>query len=382
MKPLPGPNGRFLGELHNRRKAVHKNCIDLILDRPKIPRSGFEMTGSGQHKTLPIAFLQLSGRVDRVARLIVRHSREISRATLCSVGLALAWGGSVGGQGLPDQNTLCGDPNPDISIGGCTAIIQSGRGAGGELAVAHNERGVAYVALQDYDRALQDFSAAIKFDPKFSQAWANRGAVHGARQDFDLAIQDFSRVVVLDPGSSHAFYDRASMYRLIAQNDAALRDYTEAIKLDPKFLDAVLHRGITLAGTKRCREAIADFTRAIELNPEQAIAYVDRGVCYEASGRDDLALEDFSAHLRLDSRSFYGLDRRAAVYFRAGQYDRALADYSQALLINPNAPSALYGSGVVKRMMGDLRGGDTDIATATTLRPGIAEHMSARGVKP
>jgi tetratricopeptide (TPR) repeat protein len=109
---------------------------------------------------------------------------------------------------------------------------------------------------------------------------------------------------------------------------------------------------------------------------------VDRGVCHEEAGRDDLALEDFSAHIRIDARSFYGLDRRAGVWFRAGRFESALADYAQALAINSNYPPALYGRGVVKRRMGDIRGGDNDIAAATTLRPGIADQMAARGVKP
>ena len=65
-----------------------------------------------------------------------------------------------------DQNArLCGDANPEISIGGCNAVIQAGREKGKALAAAFASRGVAYMALEDFDRAIQDFAQSIKLDP-------------------------------------------------------------------------------------------------------------------------------------------------------------------------------------------------------------------------
>jgi tetratricopeptide (TPR) repeat protein len=274
----------------------------------------------------------------------------------------------------------------------CSALIRSGRLLGRDLAIAHTHRGVAYVTLLDYDRALQDFDDAIRADATYAKAFANRGAVYGAKQDFDKAIEDFTRVVTLEPRSAHAFADRAGMHRLTGQHDAAIRDYTEAIRIDPAFADAILNRALTLAGTSRCADAIADFTRVIELSgvpgsgskflfEQAAIALVDRGVCHEKLGRDDLAIQDYSAHIELDPRSQDGLELRAALYFRARQYDRALVDYAQALVVNPSSATALYGRGMVKRMTGDSRGGDQDIDTATAMRARVAEQMAERGVK-
>lgn len=296
---------------------------------------------------------------------------------------------SAGRPSAARAQARCGHPDPEVSIGVCSAIIQSGRARGRALADAHTERGVAYVTLLDYDRALRDFGEAIRIDPASAKAFANRGAVHGAKQDFDEAIEDFSRAIALEPGSAHAFADRAGMHRLNGQHDAAIRDYSEAIRLDPAFGEAILNRAITLAGTGRCADAIPDFTRAIELfergtgtaNPGTSIAFIDRGVCHEKAGRDDLAVRDYSAHLEMEPRSQYGLELRGALYFRARQYDRALADFGQALVVNPSAPAALYGRGVAKLKTGDVRGGEEDVEIAKAMRSRVAEQMAERGVK-
>ena len=280
----------------------------------------------------------------------------------------------------------CGHPDPEISISMCSAIIQSGRARGRALATAHTERGVAYVTLLDYDRALQDFAHAIQADATLAKAFANRGAVYGAKQEFDKAIDDFTRVLKLEPGSALAWADRAGMYRLDGRYEDAIHDYSEAIRLDPRFAEAILNRAIMLAGTSRCEEAIADFTRVLELSGSgngtgAAIALIDRGACYEKLGRDDLAVTDYSAHLDIEPRSQLGLELRGALYFRARQYERALADFAQALVVNPSSPTALYSRGVVKRTMGDVRGGDEDVDVARAMRRGVVEEMAARGVK-
>lgn len=45
---------------------------------------------------------------------------------------------------------------PDLRIGGCTAVIQSGRWSGKNLVWALGNRGNAYQHKEEYDRAIAD----------------------------------------------------------------------------------------------------------------------------------------------------------------------------------------------------------------------------------
>ena len=53
-----------------------------------------------------------------------------------------------------------------------------------------------------------------------------------------------------------------------------------------------------------------------------------------------------------------------------------------ALKIAPGAVSALFGRGVVRRRMGDAKGGDADIADAVARDAAVAGQMARRGVVP
>ncbi len=139
-----------------------------------------------------------------------------------------------------DQNIArCLDRNADIAIGGCTALIQSGRESDRNLAVSFFHRGRAYFRMQEYDRAVQDFDEAIRLDPSFLNAFFQRGDVYLAKQDYDRAIQDYDEVIRLDPSDAEAFRYRGDAYLAKEDYDRAIQDYDEVLRLDPSDTTAV-----------------------------------------------------------------------------------------------------------------------------------------------
>jgi hypothetical protein len=61
----------------------------------------------------------------------------------------------------PDQRR-CSAPDPDLSISGCTAMIQSGHETRQNLAGAFYNRGNAYNGKGQPDRAIADYDQAIR----------------------------------------------------------------------------------------------------------------------------------------------------------------------------------------------------------------------------
>jgi len=68
----------------------------------------------------------------------------------------------------------CGAPDPDLSIRGCTAVIEPGRETQGNLARAFFYRGIAYFRKGQYEYAIQDLDEAIRLDPNLTQAVYDR----------------------------------------------------------------------------------------------------------------------------------------------------------------------------------------------------------------
>jgi tetratricopeptide (TPR) repeat protein len=133
----------------------------------------------------------------------------------------------------------CMDDNPDLSIGGCTALIQSGQETNEGLAVAFYNRGVSYFDKNMLDQAIADYTQAIRLRPDDSSAYYNRGIAYRHQGNVDQAISDYTEAIAIKPDDAHAYYNRAALYDSRGQRDLAISDYRQSLRYDPGDPDSI-----------------------------------------------------------------------------------------------------------------------------------------------
>jgi tetratricopeptide (TPR) repeat protein len=117
-------------------------------------------------------------------------------------------------------------------------------------------------------------SASCHADPQENpQAYLALGAACLEMRDYDKAIENFSKAIRLDPQNAEAYNLRGVAWKFKGQFDNMIRDCTEAIRIDPKFAAAYHNRGRAWRGKKEYDKAIADFTQATRVDPLYGGAY-------------------------------------------------------------------------------------------------------------
>jgi Lipoprotein NlpI, contains TPR repeats len=158
--------------------------------------------------------------------------------------------------------------SPEPQIDGCTAVIDSGEHTPA-AAIAYNNRGDAYTAKADYDRAVQDFDQSIKLNPTNAKPFNNSGVAYLKKGEYDLAIKNLDEAIRLNPNYAKAFVNRAETYQKKNEYDRAARDYDEAIRLDPNlkaaWTDAVGPAPSLVSCRRRWRTAIRRFSRSLPM---------------------------------------------------------------------------------------------------------------------
>jgi tetratricopeptide (TPR) repeat protein len=190
------------------------------------------------------------------------------------------------GQSLDQQRCFAPGPGDD-TIGGCTALIQSGRETPENLAKAFSSRGFAYGSRGQYDRAIEDYDQAIRFNPNYAEAFDNRGLVYLLADQYDRAIDDFDHAIGLNPNDARALVGRGAGYarkgvtacRLaslppcalaMAEYDRAIDDFDQAILLNPNDAMVALaygERSVVKSAKGDFAGAAADLAKANQLNP-------------------------------------------------------------------------------------------------------------------
>jgi tetratricopeptide (TPR) repeat protein len=294
---------------------------------------------------------------------------------------------------------ICYDgTSPDAKIAGCTEAIRvmtrkAPRSPSDKSTVAsmYFLRGYQFNSKGDYDRALADFSEAIRLDPSRGGAddvggiYNNRANVYISKGDYDRAIADCNDSVRINPRYALAYNTRGNAYAKKGDYERAIADYNEAIRLGPskggsdRIGGAYENRGKVYLKKGDPDRAVNDLTEATRLNPQYVAAWYDRGVANYARGDYDAAIADYSEAIRLDP-SKGGSDVIGGSYYNraysrlvGGDNNRAIADYNEAIRLNPRNKDAYVARGLANLYGGALPSALADMDQATALDPKDAE---------
>ncbi len=157
------------------------------------------------------------------------------------------------------------DSHPDIRIAACTWNIQSGRFTGGNLAVAFANRGLAYKRKGRWEKAIADYSEAIRLKPDVAQVFNNRGNAYYHKGHLDRAIKDYDEAIRLQPDLAEAFGNRGNVYRKKGRFERAIKEYDQAIHLNPGNAQVFADRGLTYEKKGESSQALRDFEKAYTL---------------------------------------------------------------------------------------------------------------------
>lgn len=87
----------------------------------------------------------------------------------------------------------------------------------------------------DYARVIQDYTEAIRLDPKNADLFTARGHAWHEKKEYGKAIQDYDSAIGIDARCAIAFYAKACCFALKKRSDLAIENLRRSLELG--FLD-------------------------------------------------------------------------------------------------------------------------------------------------
>jgi tetratricopeptide (TPR) repeat protein len=129
--------------------------------------------------------------------------------------------------------------------------------------------------------------------PQSAESYLMRGERFSDARQYDRAIEDYNAAIQRKPEYAEAYNDRGFAYYLKGDFAHAISDYTRAIELRPNYPRAYNSRGVAyMQGGYGAEKSVGDFDRAIELKPDFRYAYINRANA-RLPWHPELALQDF-----------------------------------------------------------------------------------------
>jgi tetratricopeptide (TPR) repeat protein len=230
-------------------------------------------------------------------------------------------------------------------------------------------RGEVFARARLYDRAIVDFTEALKADPVSAPAHAGRGRAYLLRGDAGDAVRDCTEALRLEPRNVAALVCRAEARLVLEDDRAAQADCDAALAVDPKCAPAYAARALARLRRGDGGGARADCDEALWHDAKSAAAYHHRGLVALRSGDREAARRDLDRALDLDPRRSSAWRDRGELHWRRGDVAAALADWTRAVELDPGDARAHLGRGRALLVRGDEAAALAALHQAVRLRP-------------
>lgn len=148
-----------------------------------------------------------------------------------------------------------------------TENLDSGKLADGWIAPTLHLRGRAYRLSRQPDKAIADYQAAVKKDPKLDNSWYEMALVYHQREDYSKAIDAYSKAIELKPANHLYWYGRCASRLFINNLKEAEGDCQKALAIRQDYVLALSTLGRVYEDGKQKQKAIDTYKRVLALDP-------------------------------------------------------------------------------------------------------------------
>ncbi|KAG6173101.1 TOM (translocase of outer membrane) complex component [Claviceps purpurea] len=261
--------------------------------------------------------------------------------------------------------------------------------------VFYSNRAACYSAMSEWDKVVDDTTAAINMDPEYIKAINRRATAYEHQKKYSEALLDFTASCIIDnfksESTAHAVERLLQVFaahrakEMLASRPVKLPSpifvgnylqsfrpkprpagLEDSIELDPQTGKGQLRLGLqalekkTGEGYEEARQA---FDKALELGnlgEYEALAYNSRGTMRTLLGNHAEATRDFDKSIELDPTMVQSYIKRASISLELGNPSETEAEFAKAIELNQEDPDIYYHRAQTSFIKGDLADAQKD----------------------
>jgi import receptor subunit TOM70 len=261
--------------------------------------------------------------------------------------------------------------------------------------VFYSNRAACHSAMSEWDKVVEDTTAAINMDPDYVKAINRRATAYEHQKKYSEALIDFTASCIIDNFKTDSTAQAVErLLKVYAEHKAKemmasraprlpspvfvgnyLQSFRpkprpagleDSVELSPETGLGQLQIGLqgldkkTAEGYEEARQAFDKALELGELGEHEALAYNLRGTIRTLLGNHADATKDFDKSIELDPSLTQSYIKRASISLELGEPDKAEGEFEKALEQDSQDPDVYYHRAQAHFIKGDLSDAQKD----------------------
>lgn len=239
--------------------------------------------------------------------------------------------------------------------------------------------GHSELARNHLPEAVQQFEAALRFDPRDAGALFGLAVTQRKSGDLDAAEQTLNRLTKVDPSFPGLALEQGQLLENRGEYARAIEAYRKALESRPTDSELKLRLGAALVTSGQADEAEGVLNQVLKVRPTSAEAEHYMGRVLFARNETAQAAQRFERAVNFDTlKAEYHMYLGWAL-LEQGNYGGALSSIEKAIARDPNLGDARWLLGRIQLRTGAVRDALGNFQAALRLKPGRTEALAQMG---
>lgn len=239
-------------------------------------------------------------------------------------------------------------------------------------AILNFTKGIDLVlAKREADRALNYKGIPLDFDYTLAGIFEKRGMQYKANKEQEKALSDYSDAIRYSMGATTALEKRCDLLNTMGRYEEALADIDEMMKSHREYnmnpAELYNKRAVLYTNKGDIKNAINDYDMTLFYAKGFVGVYEQRGSLYLNLGNSEQALKDFNEYVKAYPKDAKAYELRGAAYANTGNDKKALEDLNYSISLNPKSEQAYHFRAIAYKNMGDIVRANNDFRVAARL---------------
>jgi tetratricopeptide (TPR) repeat protein len=204
----------------------------------------------------------------------------------------------------------------------------------------HFDYGMALQKEGQWEKAEEQYKAALAFKPSDAKSHMNLAAVLMAQAKYDAAVPHMEEALHLQPDNGEFHFGYASLLQRLGREDEVGPHYEAAARLMPDSPEAHYDYALILSSAGKENDALRELQRAVQLKPDYVDAQLKLADTLFAKGDLEEAKMHYTTALGADPNLAVAHNSLGRLYLTQGQISQAIVQFGEALRLNPDYKEA------------------------------------------
>jgi len=231
--------------------------------------------------------------------------------------------------------------------------------------------GIACFKLEQDSLSTAMFKTAISLKKNYSQVYPNLIKIYLRNKQFDQALGTAQEWEDLK-STAIAYYYIGVAHDSLESPDKAISSFSKAISIQNNFVQGYISKSRAELKLDRLSDAYSDINKALSYDKNNVEAFILKSEIGVAKNDFPNAINDISRAIVIEPENVELYQKRGLYNMKFSQYANAIADFNKMIILQKDNPEGYYYRAQANAETGNIEHAISDYQRFEELSPGVA----------